>query len=46
MTKCLLLSEIAKINSNVNYSQQNLVNDIMERYSKELQQKCLEYKRT
>ena len=50
MTKCLLISAIAKINSNINYSEQNLVNDIMERYSREknteLQQRCLEYKRT
>ena len=42
MTKCLLISAIAKIN----YSEQNLVNDIMERYSREknteLQQRCLE----
>ena len=49
MTKCLLISAIAKINSNINYSEQNLVNDIMERYSREknteLQQRCLEYKR-
>jgi AP-4 complex subunit epsilon-1 len=50
MTKCLLISAIAKINSNINFSEQNLVNDIMERYSREknteLQQRCLEYKRT
>ena len=50
MTKCLLISAIAKINSNINYTEQNLVNDIMERYSREknteLQQRCLEYKRT
>ena len=50
MTKCLLISAIAKINSNISYSEQNLVNDIMERYSREknieLQQRCLEYKRT
>ena len=50
MTKCLLISAIAKINSNINYAEQNLVNDIMERYSREknteLQQRCLEYKRT
>ena len=35
MTKCLLISAIAKINSNINYAEQNLVNDIMERYSRE-----------
>ena len=50
MTKCLLISAIAKINSNINFSEQNLVNDIIERYSREknveLQQRCLEYKRT
>ena len=50
MTKCILVSAIAKINSNINFSEQNLVNDIMERYSRdknsELQQRCLEYKRT
>ena len=50
MTKCLLISAIAKINSNISFSEQNLVNDIMERYSREknteLQQRCLEYKRT
>ena len=50
MTRCLLISAIAKINSNINFSEQNLVNDIMERYSREknteLQQRCLEYKRT
>ena len=50
MSKCLLISAIAKINSNINFSEQNLVNDIMERFSREknteLQQRCLEYKRT
>ena len=31
MTKCLLISAIAKISSNINFSEQNLVNDIIER---------------
>ena len=50
ITKCLLISAIAKINSNINFSEQSLVSDIMEKYSRdknpELQQRCLEYKRT
>ena len=50
MTKCFLISAIAKIHSNINYSQLTFINDIMEKYSRiknpELQQRCLEYKRS
>ena len=50
MTKCFLISAISKIHSNMNYMQLSFVSDIMERYSRdknvELQQRCLEYKRT
>ena len=50
MTKCFLISAIAKIHSNINYSQLTFINDIMEKYSRiknpELQQRCIEYKRS
>ena len=49
-TKCFLISAIAKIHSNTNYSELTFINEIMEKYSRmknpELQQRCLEYKRS
>ena len=50
MTKCFLINAIAKIHSNVNFAELGFINEIMEKYSRmknpELQQRCLEYKRT
>ena len=49
MTKCLLISAIAKVHSNMGFSNLDFVNDIIEKYSRdknpEIQQRCLEYKR-
>ena len=49
MTKCLLISSIAKIHSNLNFISLDYVNEIIEKYSRdknqEIQQRCLEYKR-
>ena len=49
MTKCLLISAIAKIHSNLNFVPLDYVNNIIEKYSRdknpEIQQRCLEYKR-
>ena len=50
MTKCFLINAIAKIHSNTNFAELGFINEIMEKYSRmknpELQQRCLEYKRT
>jgi hypothetical protein len=50
MTKCFLITAITKIHSKINYLQLSFISDIMEKYSRiknpELQQRCLEYKRT
>ena len=49
MTKCLLITAIEKIHSNMNFIQLDVINDIFEKYSRdkfpEIQQRCLEYKR-
>lgn len=49
MTKCLLISAIAKVHSNMRFSPLDFVTDIIEKYSRdknpEIQQRCLEYKR-
>ena len=49
MTKCLLISAIGKIHSNLNFIPLDYVNNIIEKYSRdknpEIQQRCLEYKR-
>ena len=50
MTKCLLITAIAKIHSNMDFSPQlDFVTDVIEKYSRnknpEIQQRCLEYKR-
>ena len=49
MTKCLLISSIAKIHSNLNFISLDYVKEIIEKYSRdknqEIQQRCLEYKR-
>ena len=50
LTKCFLITAITKIHSKINYLQLSFISDIMEKYSRiknpELQQRCLEYKRT
>jgi AP-4 complex subunit epsilon-1 len=49
MTKCLLISAIAKIHSNLNFIPLDYLNEVIEKYSRdknpEIQQRCLEYKR-
>lgn len=49
MTKCMLISALTKLHSNINFSEQDFVNKIIEKYSRdenvEIQQRCLEYKR-
>ena len=49
MTKCLLISSITKIHSNLNFISLDYVKEIIEKYSRdknqEIQQRCLEYKR-
>ena len=50
MTKCLLITAIAKIHSNMDFFPQlDFVTDVIEKYSRnknpEIQQRCLEYKR-
>ena len=49
MKKCLLISAITKIHSNLNFISLDYVKEIIEKYSRdknqEIQQRCLEYKR-
>ena len=49
MTKCLLISSITKIHSNLNFISLDYVKEIIEKYyhdkNPEIQQRCLEYKR-
>ena len=49
MTKCLLISSIAKIHSNLNFISLDYMKEIIEKYyhdkNPEIQQRCLEYKR-
>ena len=49
MTKCLLISSITKIHSNLNFISLDYVKEIIEKYSRdknqEIQKRCLEYKR-
>lgn len=49
MTKCMLITAITKLHSNINFSQLDFINNLIEKYSRdqnvEIQQRCLEYKR-
>jgi AP-4 complex subunit epsilon-1 len=49
MTKCMLISAITKLHSNINFLNLPFVNSIIDKYSRdqnvEIQQRCLEYKR-
>ena len=49
MTKCMLLTAITKLHSNINFSRLQFVETIIDKYSRdqnvEIQQRCLEYKR-
>jgi AP-4 complex subunit epsilon-1 len=49
MTKCMLITAITKVHSNINFLPLEFVTNIIEKYSRdknvEIQQRCLEYKR-
>jgi AP-4 complex subunit epsilon-1 len=49
MTKCMLITAITKIHSNINFTPLEFVTNLIEKYSRdknvEIQQRCLEYKR-
>jgi len=49
MTKCMLISAITKLHSNINFKELDFINILIDKYSRdqnvEIQQRCLEYKR-
>jgi hypothetical protein len=49
MTKCMLITAITKIHSNINFMPLDFITNLIEKYSRdknvEIQQRCLEYKR-
>jgi len=49
MTKCMLISSITKLHSNIQFKDLDFINSLIEKYSRdqnvEIQQRCLEYKR-
>lgn len=49
MTKCMLITAITKIHSNIDFTPLDFITNIIEKYSRdrnvEIQQRCLEYKR-
>ncbi len=49
MTKCMLITAISKLHSNIHFKELDFINNIIEKYSRdqnvEIQQRCLEYKR-
>lgn len=49
MTKCMLITAITKLHSNIQFKDLDFVNNLIEKYSRdqnvEIQQRCLEYKR-
>ena len=49
MTKCMLITAITKLHSNINFKELDFINILIEKHSRaqnvEIQQRCLEYKR-
>jgi hypothetical protein len=49
MTKCLVITAITKLHSNLNFIELDFIDNIIQKYSKdqnvEIQQRCLEYKK-
>lgn len=49
MTKCMLITAITKLHSNIQFRDLDFINNLIEKYSRdqnvEIQQRCLEYKR-